>query len=99
VHASRRHIRSGDAAPSILKLYIRWTWMVSFTTRLLYNWGECPISTEQEDGSRHFGEKINSLPPPGTEPQFLCRSAHNLVTIVTMLSWPHISTNKSWNSK
>jgi hypothetical protein len=25
VHASRRHIRSGDAAPSILKLYIRWT--------------------------------------------------------------------------
>lgn len=90
---------SGDAAPPILNHCTRWTWMVSIIPQLLYNLGECPISNEYENGSGHFRVNINSLPLPGTEPQFLCCSAHSLVTILTMPSWPHISTNKPGNSK
>jgi len=52
--------------------------------------------------SGHFGEEKHLLPLPQIKPRFLCHPAHNLVTILTMVSW--LQPKKScisiyWNSQ
>jgi hypothetical protein len=60
------HTGSGDTAPFILDLGMRWRSVVKFTPRPLYPWK----TTHCEEGSMgRFREEKNNVPLPGLEPR------------------------------
>lgn len=74
--------RGGSSVPLILSLDTKWTWVVNFTTWLLYLWQKAPDPLNKGMGElcnwvRHFGQKINLLALLGIK-QFLGQSSCSL---------------------